>query len=170
MLELERTYLAKYIPADLTDHSYEEVLDVYFPSSATHPNLRLRKSGDNFEMTKKSPIEHGDASSQNEETITLTEEEFNELATLEGKRVRKLRYFYPYEGRIAEFDVFQDALEGLVLVDFEFTNEEDKEQFELPDFCLVDVTQESFIAGGMLCGKRYADIEETLGQYNYQKL
>ena len=34
---------------------------------------------------------------------------------------------------------------------------EEKDAFVAPDFCLVEVTQELFIAGGMLCGKRYAD-------------
>lgn len=39
-----------------------------------------------------------------------------------------------------------------------------------PDFCLVDVTQETFLAGGMLCGKRYADIEAGLDRFGYRKI
>ena len=40
----------------------------------------------------------------------------------------------------------------------------------MPDFCLADVTQEVFIAGGMLCGKCYKDIEDDLARIGYKKL
>ena len=40
----------------------------------------------------------------------------------------------------------------------------------MPDFCLADVTQEKFIAGGMICGKSYEDIEKELKRFNYVKL
>lgn len=66
-------------------------------------------------------------------------------------------------------DVFQDDLEGLVVIDFEFSSLEEKDRFQMPDFCLVDVTQEDFIAGGMLCGKTYKEIEENLNKFNYTK-
>jgi hypothetical protein len=35
---------------------------------------------------------------------------------------------------------------------------------------LADVTQEEFIAGGWLAGKKYSDIESFLNKYNYKKL
>ncbi len=40
----------------------------------------------------------------------------------------------------------------------------------MPDFCLVEVTQEDFVAGGMLCGKSYEDIKADLDRYGYTKL
>jgi len=61
-------------------------------------------------------------------------------------------------------------LKGLILVDFEFDKMEEKDSFDMPDFCLVDITQEVFIAGGMLCGKSYEDIEEYLKRFGYIKL
>lgn len=67
-------------------------------------------------------------------------------------------------------DVFQDDLLGLVLVDFEFSEKEDKDNFELPEFCLTDVTQDKYFAGGMLCGKKYSDIEKHLNELNYKKI
>jgi CYTH domain-containing protein len=69
-----------------------------------------------------------------------------------------------------EIDVFQGNLKGLILVDVEFDNEKDREEFVMPDFCLADVTQETFLAGGMLCGKSYKDIENDLNRFNYNKL
>ena len=86
--------------------------------------------------------------------------------------MHKTRYYYPLEGRTAEVDMFLDELKGLVLVDVEFTENEEhlKKQFQLPEFCLIDITQEEFIAGGMLCGKKYADIEKELKKRGYQKI
>jgi len=171
MIELEKTYLAKKFPANLKSCKFKEIIDVYIPKTSEHPKLRLRKNGDKYELTKKEPVNEGDASHQKEQTIILTETEFNSLnEQLEGKRVHKIRYYYDYNGRTAEFDVFQDALKGLVVVDFEFATMEEKEDFEMPDFCLVDMTQEAFLAGGMICGKSYEDIENNLKRYKYNKI
>ncbi|MGM5483748.1 MAG: hypothetical protein ACQER9_02415 [Nanobdellota archaeon] len=171
MDELEKTYLAKKLPENLKSCNFKEIIDVYIPKSSDHPKLRLRKNGNKFELTKKKPVNDVDASHQEEQTIILTETEFNVLnKQLEGKRVRKIRYFYDYKDRIAEFDVFQDDLAGLVVVDFEFTTLEEKDNFQMPDFCLVDITQEVFIAGGMICGKSYEDIADKLEKFEYSKL
>jgi adenylate cyclase len=170
MIELELTYLAKSLPVGLEKCSRKEVSDIYIPKAREHPTLRIRKNGDKYEMTKKEPVILGDSSKQAEHTIPLTEEEFAELQHLKGKRVRKIRYLYPIAGRIAEVDVFQDKLYGLVLVDVEFESEDEKAQFKMPDFCLADVTQEKFTAGGMLCGKSFKDIKEELKKYKYKKI
>ena len=169
-LELERTYLAKRLPEDLERYESKEIVDIYIPESAQHPQLRIRKNGDRFVITKKKPEKEGDSSRLVEQTIQLTREEFDELSVLEGKRLRKIRYSYDYNGRTAEIDIFKDALEGLVLVDFEFDDPKEKDSFAMPDFCLADVTQKGFAAGGLLCGKRYSDIEENLKTLGYSKI
>ena len=171
MLELERTYLAKRLPKDLRRCRCKEIVDSYIPQCSEHPMLRLRKSENNYELTKKEPIQNSDASEQQEQTIILTEFEFNSLQEqIKGKRVHKIKYYYDYGGRTAEFDVFQDALQGLVVVEFEFATIEEKNSFEIPDFCLADITQELFIAGGRICGKSYEDIERELKRFKYSKL
>jgi CYTH domain-containing protein len=167
-VELERTFLAKFIPKNLKDG--REMLDVYLPRSAEHPKLRARKIGDIFEITKKNPVKEGDASEQIEQTIPLTKEEFDELSTLEGKRVRKVRYSFDYNGVRCEVDVHQGGMKGLVVIDFEFKTKKEKDEFKAPDFCLVEVTQEKFLAGGLLCGKSYEDIKEKLEKLGYRSL
>ena len=168
-IELEKTFLAKTVPSDLKECRHKEIIDMYIPKASRHPVIRLRKNGDKYEMTKKEPVED-DASHQEEHTIVLTEEEFNELLKVDGKKVRKLRYHYPYNGRMAEVDVFQDELLGIIVVDFEFDTIEDKDAFQLPDFCSADITHEEFIAGGMICGKTYEDVAADLERYDYKKL
>jgi adenylate cyclase len=171
MIELEKTYLAKELPKNLKECKSKEIIDVYIPKESEHPKLRLRKNGNKFELTKKEPVNEGDASNQREQTIILTETEFEALnKQIEGKRIHKLRYLYDYNERTAEFDIFQDKLLGLVVVDFEFEKIEEKDKFQMPDFCLVDITQELFIAGGIVCGKSYEDIKKSLEKFGYKKL
>ena len=170
MIELERTFLAKKFPDGFESSDRREMVDIYLPSSSHHPNLRIRKNGEKYEMTKKTPLKEGDSSRQREETIVLTPEEFEELSELEGKRVSKTRYLFPWGERVCEIDVFGGDLRGLVLFDFEFENEEEQEAFTPPEYCLAEVTQETFLAGGMLCGKVYSDIEKELGRFGYPPL
>jgi adenylate cyclase len=171
MLELEKTYLAKKLPESLKTCDFKEIIDIYIPKEKDHPKLRLRKNGNKYEITKKTPIDSNDKSRQEEQTIILSEEEFNSLnKQIDGKRVHKRRYYYPYKERIAEIDIFQGDLKGLVVIDFEFEKTQEIENFEMPSFCLVDITQEVFIAGGMLCGKKYEDIETNLEKFAYKKL
>jgi len=169
-IELEKTYLAKKIPEGLFDCKFKEIMDIYIPVDYVHPVLRIRKKGEKYEITKKTPIVEGDSSEQNEHTISLTKEEFESLSKVKGKKVRKYRYYYNHKGVQAEFDIFKDKLQGLALVDFEFKEVADKNNFEMPDFCLADVTNEEALAGGMLCGKKYSDILLTLKKYKYKKL
>ncbi len=170
MIEYELTYLAKSIPIDLKNFPHKEILDIYIPSQSPHPVLRIRKSGDKMEITKKEPISGKDSSEQLETTIPLNYSEYSEIEGLPGKRVKKERYYYKENDIQYEVDVFKDDLLGLVLVDIEFLSSEEKEKFVPPQWCLAEITQEAFVAGGMLCGKKYSDIEERLKKYGYNKI
>ncbi len=172
MIELERTFLAKQLPDGLKTCKSKEIYDIYIPKViAQHAPIRIRKNGDKYELTKKQPVVKEDHSVLEEQTIILSRNEFELLEKeISGRRVRKTRYYYPCNGKVAEIDVFLDALTGLVLIDFEFNSEDEKKEFKMPFFCLAEVSQEDFVAGGMLCGKRYADLEKDLARYNYQRL
>ncbi|MCD6522613.1 MAG: hypothetical protein J7K68_02605 [Candidatus Diapherotrites archaeon] len=170
MIELERTFLAKYLPEDLEKHERIEIEDIYIPRDVEHPILRIRRIGDKFEITKKSLTEENDPSKQEEQTIVLSYNEYLALSKLDGKTSHKIRYFYPYNGYVLHIDVYQGCLKGLVVIDVEFENEKEKAAFEMPEFCLADVTNEKFMAGGMLCGKCYEDIEPMLKRFGYKRL
>lgn len=169
-VELELTYLAKTLPDGLADCPSKLIVDVYFPAADPHPTLRLRQNGDIYQITKKLMAGGNDSSHMIEETIPLTAAEFAELSAHGGKRVVKRRYAYDYHGQLAEVDVFQENLTGLVVVDFEFTDRDAQNSFNMPDFCLADVTQDTLIAGGKLAGKSYADIAKGLAGYGYKPL
>ena len=170
MIELEKTYLAKKLPKGLAKCDSKQIVDIYLPANRIHPVLRLRQNGAKYELTKKTPVANNDASRQREQTIVLDGAEFQQLNQLTGKRVSKIRYFYKSGKFTAEIDVFQEDLKGLVLVDFEFSSSAEKEAFVPPDFCLADVTAETFVAGGMICGKKYSDLAVALNKFGYKKL
>jgi len=171
-IELERTFLLKYKPKGLEKCPRCKITDIYFPEDEFHPVLRLRnRDGKKFEMTKKFPISGKDSSEQEEHTTILSKKEFNSLAKAGGKKVVKVRYYYKMpNGQQAEVDIFKDRLIGLALVDFEFTNRKEKDEFIMPDFCLADVVQDKWLAGGILSGKKYSDLEKAFKKYNYKKI
>jgi CYTH domain-containing protein len=170
MIEIERTFLAKKIPEGLKNCEHKEIIDIYIPKDwPGHAPIRIRKFGNKYEITKKSPIDR-DHSKLHEQNISLEEGEFKEFMKLDGKKAHKIRYYLKYNGLTAEVDVFQGDLKGLVVVEFEFPDEKTRDAFEMPDFCLADVTQDDFVAGGLLCGKRYEDLEKDLNRYKYKKL
>lgn len=170
MIEIEKSFLARSLPADLKDHPSKEVLDIYIPKGHDHPVLRIRKNGDRYEMTKKEPIKNKDRLFLRENTIPLREDEFLALEKLEGKRLHKIRYFYPYKNHTFEIGVFQGALSGLVMIDVEFKNKEEMESFEPPEFFLAPVKHQEVFAGGKLCGKSYEDIAPHLEALDYRKI
>lgn len=169
-IELELTYLAKELPAGLADCPSKLIVDVYYPPSAEHPHLRLRQNGDKYQLTNKVITSGTDSSNMTEETVHLTPDQFKALVKAPGKRVAKRRYMLNYQGQVAEVDVFQEDLSGLVIIDFEFGSRQLQTAFKMPDFCLADITQDKLMAGGMLAGKSYANIAQHLTKYGYKPL
>lgn len=169
--EWERTFLARLVPVEVRDVTPVRLLDVYIPvDSSVHPRLRLRRSDDTFSLTKKLPSRPGDASAHDEQTIPLSQEEFDCMAQVSDRRIHKERYTIELDGNHCDVDVFSGGLEGLVLMDFEFESEVAKNTFVPPEVCLAEVTQEDFIAGGLLAGRTIADIQPELDRFTYKSL
>lgn len=160
--EFEATYLVKELPEAVYRAPHEEILDIYIPVTIEHPILRVRQLGARYEITKKHPLREHDASHRIENTIPLTESEFTALADIPGKRVLKTRYYYVEEEVEYQVDMFKERLEGLVLVAVEFKEAKERNAFTSPSWFGADVTQEKWVAGGMLCGKSYDDIRADL--------
>lgn len=169
-LEREKTFLLKSLPVDLAMSRFEDISDAYIPMDAPHPVLRLRHRGNRYELTKKVLSDDSDASHQTEHTISLTSDEAAAFDKVEAKRFTKRRYYCTLEGYPAEVDLYQGALAGLAVVDFEFEDDKKMSEFNTPAICLVDVTQEESLAGGMLAGKEYVDLADVLDKYEYRPL
>jgi len=175
MIELERelTFLINKLPTDLDKFPSKIIEDNFLPRAADHPVIRIRRNGDKLCITKKYPAGaenggSGDSSHMIEHTISLSRDEYDALNSYDGKRFKKRRFAYEIDGYAAELDVYLAGLVGLVVIDFEFSSEKAMRNFKKPDFVGADITQDHSLAGGMLCGKTYADLDQHLREhYDY---
>jgi CYTH domain-containing protein len=117
-------------------------------------------------ITKKNLVNENDASTQIEQNIKITKEEFLVLSNIPASKIRKIRY--NYNG--AEIDIFKDKFKGLVLVDVEFTSKENLTSFKMPDFCLVEITGDTNFAGGVLCKQKISNLKKILKTYRYKNI
>lgn len=169
-IEIELTFLAKYIPPEVLSTTPQQLVDIYIPEQVDFPRLRLRQADNNYEMTKKTLVENDDFSTHHENTILLDQEEYEALTVVSSRKIEKKRFRIACGKHEAEIDVFEGDLEGLVLIDFEFETIEDKAAFKPPGYCLADVTQQQLILGSHLAGKSFEDIKKVLRQFNYEPL
>ena len=171
MVEYEFTYLARFLPPGVETWPTLQLVDVYVPEDIdVHPRVRLRQRDREYEFTKKLPTEGSDASSHSEISVALTEVEFLALTDGKARRVEKSRCWGVIDGYRLEVDIFKGRLKGLVLIEVEFPNRNAMRKFSMPTFCLADVTQEDFIAGGLLAGRSFGDIADKLKEYGYEKI
>ena len=135
-MEIERKFLVKYVPDNISEYVHHEVSQGYIYTS---PVIRIRRSDGRFYLTVKS-----DGFLKREEfEIDITEEAFKDLSLkCEGNIISKTRYKIPLEdGLTAELDVFHGAFEGLMYVEVEFPTEEAANSFIVPDYFGRDVTE-----------------------------
>jgi CYTH domain-containing protein len=129
-------------------------------------NLRLRQQSDDenepvFKLTQKLPTDATGARQGLITTMYLTEDEFQLLANLPAKILRKTRYSVPPFG----IDVFEDALTGLVLAEAEFNSAEDASALSLPSFIVREVTEDPRFTGGELVRASRQELDKLLAEF-----
>lgn len=170
MLEIEKRYLAKYLPEDLQSYPSHYLEDIYLSFDETTWFLRLRRQDDRYMITKKSLVNPQDYSSMYEDTIDLSSHEYTLLSWVQGRRLTKRRYNYILDDVTYEIAIFDGDLAWFVLIDVEFDNSEMFGAFKKPDFCGEDITNELRVIGHMLAGKKYMDIAGELSRFDYEPL
>jgi CYTH domain-containing protein len=167
--EFERRYLPRNLPTGIEQCKVDLIQDVALPEGVAFPHLRLRQVGGNYVITKKVPVDE-DSSRHQEDTIRLTKDEFEALAKGNSRGFVKSRYYCNIEGYDAEIDVYQDGLEGLVVIEFEFNDASSMAAFQTPELCLAEITDDKRLQGGSLAGKSFEDIEPVLNEYSYARI
>jgi adenylate cyclase len=136
-LEIERKFLVRKLPADLTRYPHAEISQGYLVSLDDGLQVRLRKSGDKFSLTYK----RGTGNVREEREVELSAEQFDALwPATEGKRLVKTRYNIPFGDRVVEIDVYHEKHEGLVVAEVEFDQEAAAKNFQPPAWLGDDVT------------------------------
>ena len=136
-MEIERKFLTKEIPFDITEYPCLAFSQAYLSFS---PTIRIRQSNDDYILTVK-----GKGHLAREEfELTLTQEEYKRLSRkTEGTPVVKKRYLVPLEqGLTAEVDLYEGSLSGLMTTEVEFPSLEAAEQFVPPEWFGRDVSGE----------------------------
>ena len=134
-MEIERKYLVRELPADLEQYESKKIAQGYL---CTEPVVRIRRSNDDYYMTYK-----GDGLMVREEyNLPLTKDAYEHLRPkIDGLLIAKTRYLIPLDNKLtAELDVFEEDLNGLVIVEVEFDTIEEANTFTAPDWFGEDVT------------------------------
>ncbi|MBQ7085053.1 MAG: CYTH domain-containing protein [Anaerotignum sp.] len=136
-MEIERKFLTKHIPFDITVYPYKQISQAYISFS---PTIRIRQSDDAYILTVK-----GKGHLAREEfELPLTKEDYDRLSLkTEGTPVIKKRYLVPVDGGLtAEVDIYEGELTGLMTTEVEFPSLEEAERFVSPDWFGKDVSEE----------------------------
>ena len=136
-MEIERKFLTKQIPFDITAYPCKQISQSYISFS---PTIRIRQSDDKFILTVK-----GKGQLAREEfELPLSKEDYDRLfLKTEGTPVIKKRYLVPVAGDLtAEVDIYEGELEGLMTTEVEFPSLEEAEAFAAPEWFGKDVSEE----------------------------
>src|SRR5678815_6153462 len=97
--EIERKFLVRALPADLTSYPHNEISQGYLVSLDDGLQVRLRQSGNRYSLTFK----RGSGRVREEREVELNAGQFNALwPATEGKRLAKTRYEIPHGDRTVE--------------------------------------------------------------------
>jgi CYTH domain-containing protein len=152
-VERERRWLSSVAPQDMIARS-ELITDLY----VTGTRLRLREArlldGGGVAKLRLSRKADVDARTRLITSIYLPEAEFAVLAAaLPGVRIAKRRHrLKSPTGTLMSLDEFLGDLEGLVLLEAEFTSDALMADFAAPDFVGREVTDDPRYSGGALAG------------------
>ncbi|MCL4152502.1 UNVERIFIED_CONTAM: hypothetical protein GTU68_019859 [Idotea baltica] len=137
-MEIERKWLVETLP-DLSKARRYKIIQGYISIAENGDEVRLRKKDNLYFQTIKSK----GGLVRSEVEIKLTEEQFNTLwPTTEDKRIVKTRYEIPINSLIAEVDIYKENLEGLKIVEVEFSTIEEAELFSFPNWFGKEVTED----------------------------
>jgi len=141
--EIERKYLVKHIPENLTSYPCYQIEQGYLN---THPTVRIRKENDQYYLTYK----NGSGMVHEEYNLSLDEKSYCHLkCKCDGLLIKKNRYHIPLAASekspelTIELDVFSEPLTPLVYAEVEFLTEKDALAFIPPSWFGLEVTLDS---------------------------
>jgi adenylate cyclase len=137
--EIERKFLVAAVPSSVELGAGDRLGQGYLAVDGP-VEVRLRRSGGSTTLTVKA----GSGLARTEVEVALSEAQADELwPATEGRRVAKVRHRVPLaHGTVAEVDVYEGALAGLVTAEVEFPSREDAAAFVAPEWCARELTGE----------------------------
>lgn len=143
-MEIEKKYLVKELPDNLSQYDKWELEQCYLCSE---PTIRIRKKNQEYILTYKSRntdvklSEEDKFNASQEVEVPLTEAAFEHLKKkADGKCIVKTRYRIPYGEFLIELDVFHGEYDGFYLAEVEFDSVEKGRNFIPPAWFGKDVS------------------------------
>ena len=134
-MEIERKFLVGAVPEGDFDSS--AIRQGYVAIAADGGEVRVRDRDGACFLT----VKHGKGVVREEHETQISGELFEALwPATEGRRVEKRRILVPLGSLVAEVDVFEGALAGLVVAEVEFPTAEAAEAFAPPAWFGPDVS------------------------------
>jgi CYTH domain-containing protein len=161
-IERERRFLLERFPTAENVKRTLQLADRYIDGTA----LRLREQREQggptvYKLTQKVPVRASGAQQGFITTMYITKDEFSVLAQLWAKTLSKSRHSVPPFG----IDVFEGALEGLVLAEAEFDTPDAAAALTLPSFIYREVSADERFTGGKLVRTSRRDLQILLHEY-----
>ena len=134
-----------------------------------HARIRLRILTDSdtgrrlIKLTKK--FESASPYYRTSSRILLSPREYEVFDDLAGHRLRKIRHYHNYRGRVFSVDVFEGELDGLVLCETEAEGLEELMLAEPPAYAKYEVTEDAFFTGGNLSQTTRAELMSKLSTF-----
>lgn len=164
-VERERKFLLRELPPGLSVASeHLQITDNYI----TGTRLRLRKirvpktRERTWKLTQKFAPQPSDLSRTIITNIYLSQYEYEVFSVFEGNEIRKNRYPYEHEGHVFAIDIFLGPLWGLILAETEFETDEEMDNYTMPPFVLMEVTNDEMFTGASLVNLTSDDLRAAL--------
>lgn len=137
-MEIERKFLIKHLSFDISSYPQCSITQSYI---SMNPTIRLRKSNQDIFLTVKG----SGALAREEFELPITKTQYlSLLQKVDTPSVIKTRYFIPLENKlIAELDVYNGNLKGLLTVEVEFQTLEQAYAFNPPSWFGLEVTEDN---------------------------
>ncbi|HEX8736495.1 MAG TPA: hypothetical protein VF721_14290 [Pyrinomonadaceae bacterium] len=175
-IEMRRVFLVRELPAPLVRASaHLQFFDNYIRD--TRLRLRTIRSPQtrewNWILQQRFPLEAGDLSRWQVSEIHLDEAEHAAFEIFEGRQITKNervetnelrfnRYFYDFNGKQIEIDLFLNPLWGYNPAKVFFETEAEMKNFAPPGFAIAEITQNEFFLGQNLLGKTFEDVRSEV--------
>ena len=138
--EIERKFLLQTIPEDIIQQSQAVAIKQGYLVVGQHCELRVRSKGEQYFFTSK----RGQGMVREEKEQEIDQVIFDLVWPFtEGRRLEKTRHLYTRNNLVYEFDLYTGDLADLRVLEVEFTSVEAAEGFEMPDFCIKEITNDS---------------------------
>ena len=161
-IERERRFLLEKFPNGAEVHRTRRITDYYLENTTLR--LRIQVDDDNspvFKLTQKIAEPGAGAQQGWITTMYLAEQEFLTISQFPSRRIDKIRYSVPPFG----IDVFEGALEGVILAEAEFDSAVSADALVIPSFILREVSEDLRFTGGKLVRTSRDGLATVLNEY-----